>query len=77
MNNYEHTTEVIAVFTPNKIGDQTDAALIYQGIVRATDSLDLSFRPIFPATFEDGAETLAELVGRNLHRNQRNGLLPR
>lgn len=38
VNNYEHTTEVIAVFTPNKIGDQTDAALIYQGIVRATDS---------------------------------------
>ena len=71
MNNYEHTTEVIAVFTPNKIGDQTDAALIYQGIVRATDSLGLSFRPIFPATFEDGAETLAELVGRNQQGRKR------
>ena len=65
VNIYDHTTEVVAVFTPNKIGDQTDAALIYQGIVRATDSLGLSFRPIFPATFEEGAETLAELVGRN------------
>ena len=71
LNIYNYATEVVAVFTPNKFGDQTDAGLIYQGIVRATDSLGLSFRPIFPATYEEGAETLAELVGRNQQGRKR------
>ena len=53
------------VFTPYKIGEHSDAGLMYKGIVKATDSLGLSFRPIFPATYEEGAETLAELVASN------------
>ena len=68
---YNYAPEVVAVFTPNKIGDHTDAGLIYQGIVRATDSLGLSFRSIFPATYEDGAETLAQLVGSNQQGRKR------
>ena len=71
LNIFNHATEVVAVFTPHKIGDQTEAGLIYQGIVRATDSLRLSFRPIFPSTFEEGADTLAQLMRRNQQGRKR------
>lgn len=60
---FKYDTEVIAVFTPNGIGDQSKAGLIYKGIVRATDSHGLAFRPIFPHTYEEGAETIAQLAG--------------
>ena len=59
----DYNTEVIAVFTPKKLGDHTDAKLCYKGIIKTTDSLRLAFRPIFPSTFEEGAETIAKLVG--------------
>ena len=62
---FQYDTEVIAVFTPNGIGDQTNAGLIYKGIVKATDSLGIRFRPVFPLTYEDGAETIAELAKSN------------
>ena len=62
---FKYDTEVIAVFTPNGIGDQTNAGLIYTGIVRTTDLLGISFRPIFPTTYEDGAKTIAQLASGN------------
>ena len=62
-NRFDYNTEVIAVFTPKKIGDQTDAGLYYKGIIKTTDSLGIAFRPIFPSTFEEGAETIARLAG--------------
>ena len=62
---FKYDTEVIAVFTPNGIGDQTNAGLIYTGIVRTTDSLGISFRPIFPVSYEDGAKTIAKLASGN------------
>ena len=60
---FRHDTEVIAVFTPDGIGDQTKEGLIYKGIVRTTDSLGLVFRPVVPMTYEEGAETLIRLAG--------------
>ena len=60
---FDYNTEVIAVFTPKKLGDHTDAKLCYKGIIKTTDSLRLAFRPIFPSTFEEGAETIAKLAG--------------
>lgn len=62
---FKYDTEVIAVFTPNGIGDQTNAGLIYTGIVRTADSLGISFRPIFPISYEDGANTIAKLASAN------------
>lgn len=62
---FKYDTEVIAVFAPNGIGDQTNAGLIYKGIIKATDSLNLSFRPIFPLTYEEGAKTIAQLTASN------------
>ena len=62
---FKYDTEVIAVFAPNGVGDQTNAGLIYKGIVKATDSLNLSFRPIFPLTYEEGAKTIAQLTANN------------
>ena len=64
-------TEVIAVFTPNGIGDQSSAGLIYKGIVRTTDALNISFRPVFPMTFEEGAETIALLAGEDQKERKR------
>lgn len=61
LNTFKYDTEVIAVFTPRGVGDQTDAGLIYRGIIKATDSLNIVFRPIFPLTYEEGAETIAKL----------------
>ena len=62
---FRHDTEVIAVFTPNGIGDQTKEGLIYKGIVKTTDSLGLVFRPVFPMTYEEGAETIIRLASEN------------
>ena len=59
---FKYDTEVIAVFTPNGIADHASAGLIYTGIVRAADSLGISFRPVFPITYEDGAKTIAKLA---------------
>lgn len=62
---FKYDTEVIAVFTPNGVINQTHAGLIYKGIVKATDSLNLSFSPIFPLTYEEGAKTIAQLSANN------------
>ena len=64
-NLFRYDTEVIAVFSPYGTTGQTNADLLYRGMIQATDSLGISFRPIFPLTYEEGAETLAELVKDN------------
>lgn len=62
---FKYDTEVIAVFTPRGIGDQSSAGLLYSGMIAATDSLGISFRPIIPKTYEEGAETIAQLAAGN------------
>lgn len=56
---------MIAVFTPNGIGDNLDSKLIYEGIIKTTDELKLSFRPIFPVTYDEGAEIIARLASED------------
>ena len=53
------------MFTPKGIGDQSNAGMIYKGALAATDSLGISYRPIFPKTYEEGAETIARLSCTN------------
>ena len=53
------------MFTPNGIGSQPNAALMYKGMVTATDNLGISLRAIVPATYQEGAETIAKLVSGN------------
>ena len=65
MDLFKYDTEVIAVFTPRGVGNQTRDGLIYKGIIKATDSLNLAFRPIFPLTYEEGAMTIAQLSANN------------
>lgn len=71
VNRFDCNTEVVAVFTPKKIGDKTDAELCYKGIIKTADSLRLAFRPIFPSTFEEGAETIARLAGSDQQGRKR------
>ena len=64
-NLFRYDTEVIAVFSPYGTTGQTNADLLYRGMIQATDSLGISFRTIFPLTYEEGAEILSELVKDN------------
>ena len=59
---FRYDTEVIAVFTPNGIGNQSRSELIYKGIIKTTDAMHLSFRPVYPLTYAEGAETIAQLA---------------
>ena len=61
---FRYDTEVIAVFTPNGIGDQSNSGQIYKGLISATDSLGISFRPIIPKSYKEGADIIAQLAGR-------------
>lgn len=65
LNTFKYDTEVIAVFTPKGIGDYSQAGLIYKGIIKAADSLGIAYRPVFPLTYEEGAQTIADLVKEN------------
>ena len=60
---FKYDTEVIAVFAPQGIGDQSSAGQMYKGLTQIADALNISFRPVFPLTFEDGAETIARFTG--------------
>ena len=64
-NQFRYDTEVIAVFSPYGTTGQTNADLLYRGMIQTTDSLGITFRPIFPLTYEEGAEILSELVKDN------------
>ena len=65
LNIFKYDTEVVAVFTPRGIGDQTNAGLLYSGTIAATDALGISFRPIIPKTYEEGANTITQLASCN------------
>ena len=65
LNIFKYDTEVIAVFTPRGIGDQSSAGQLYSGIINATDALGISFRPVIPKTYEEGAKTIAQLASGN------------
>lgn len=65
LNIFKYDTEVIAVFTPRGIGDQSSASMLYSGIIATTDALGISFRPIIPKTYEEGAKTIAQLTAGN------------
>lgn len=65
LNIFKYDTEVVAVFTPRGIGDQSSAGQLYSGIITTTDALGISFRPITPKTYEEGAKTIAQLTAGN------------
>ena len=71
LNPFRQDAEVIAVFSPNGIGDCSYSALMYRGMIAATDSLGISFRPIIPATYEEGAEKLLQLVSTEVKGRKR------
>lgn len=62
---FDPSVEVICVYTPRKIEDGSNASLIYQGILRTTDSLGIAYRSIFPFNFQEGADSIAQLVSKN------------
>ena len=62
---FKYDTEVIAVFPPRGIDDRTSAGQIYKGLTQTAAALNISFRPVFPFTYEEGAETIATLAGKN------------
>lgn len=64
-NLFDPSVEVICVYTPRGIGDNSTAGMIYTGVLRTTDSLGIACRFIFPITFEEGADSIAQLVREN------------
>ena len=60
---FMYDTEVIAVFPPRGIGEQSSAGQIYKGLTQVADALNISFRPVFPLTYEEGAERILQLAG--------------
>ena len=60
---FRYDTEVIAVFPPRGIGEQSSAGQIYKGLTQVADALNISFRPVFPLTYEEGAERILQLAG--------------
>ena len=62
---FRHDTEVIAVFTPRGIDDQSSAGQMYKGLTHTADAMNISFYPVFPLTYEEGAETIARLAAKN------------
>ena len=59
---FNPNVEVICVYTPRGIEDGSNAALIYMGILRTTDSLGIACRPVFPYNFAEGVDSIAQLV---------------
>lgn len=68
---FKYDTEVIAVFAPQGIGDQSSAGQMYKGLTQIADDLNISFRPVFPLTFEEGAEMIARLAGADQKGHKR------
>lgn len=62
---FDTSVEVVCVYTPRGIGDNFSAELIYKAVLRTTDSLNIAYRSIFPITFEEGADSIAQLVSRD------------
>ena len=68
---FNPNVEVICVYTPRGIEDGSNAALIYMGILRTTDSLGIACRSVFPFNFADGADSIAQLVANDQPGRQR------
>lgn len=68
---FRYDTEVIAVFTPNGIGDQTGSELMYKGMIQAADALRISFQALIPKTYEEGAEIIAGLASEDSQERRR------
>lgn len=50
--------EVIAVFTPQGLGDKSYVDMIYAGMFRATQELKITFHPIYPQSTEAGIDSI-------------------
>ncbi|MDO4756812.1 MAG: hypothetical protein Q4A54_10725 [Parabacteroides sp.] len=59
---FYYDREVIAVFPPEGIEPHTFSGLVYQGLYKVTDSLKLFFRPVLPATYDEGLKILEQLA---------------
>jgi basic membrane lipoprotein Med (substrate-binding protein (PBP1-ABC) superfamily) len=59
---FRYDTEVIAVFSSYGVSEHTHDGLIYKGLIKATDSLGIVFRPVIPFTYEDGTNTIDRLI---------------
>ena len=68
---FKYDTEVIVVFAPQGIGDQSSAGQMYKGLTQIADDLNISFRPVFPLTFEEGAEMIASMAGADQKGHKR------
>lgn len=62
---FDPGVEVVCVYTPRGISDNTTESAIYTGVVRTTDSLGIAYRMIFPITFAEGADSIAALVNKD------------
>ena len=59
---FKYDMEVIAIFSSYGVSEHTHDGLIYSGLIKATDSLGIVFRPIIPFTYEDGTNTIDRLI---------------
>lgn len=50
--------EIVAVFTPDGLGDRSYVDMIYTGLYGAANELNVSFHPIFPETTELGVDSI-------------------
>lgn len=59
---FHYDREVIAVFPPEGIETHSFSGPVYQGLYQATDSLKLLFRPVLPATYDEGLKVIRQLA---------------
>ena len=62
---FRYDTEVIAIFSSYGVSEHTHDGMIYKGLINASDSLGIVFRPIIPFTYEEGTNTIERLVKNN------------
>lgn len=62
MEVFHYDRKVIVVFAPEGIETNSASGLIYQGLYRATDSLNLVFRSIIPSTYDEGLDIIKQLT---------------
>lgn len=58
---FHYDREVIAIFPPEGIEAHTFSASVYQGIYRAASDQKVLFRPVLPATYEDGITRISQI----------------
>lgn len=52
--------EVIAVFTPQGLGDRSYVDMMYIGLYSATNELNISFHPVFPKNTQAGVDSIVK-----------------